>query len=268
MPITLPTTIKKPKTEILDFNWFFAGVKKIGKTGFLAQWPGHFIAECEVGNADHLVRNSVDIRNWGEFLETITLLEQNPDYCKVFAIDDVPSLYDYCRVHVRRLLKLEDNEPEGFDGWRTIRNKFTATMDRVFSLKCGKIFTAHTEINSVADVRGKEISKLETTMSKQCNEVMDARMTFWGVMERDTLGNRIIILEGNSFIKAGHGFSDHFLWQGKRIRELPMGESAKEAYGNFVKAFNNQLEVKPEQLYSPKQEMPRVTGTQQPIKKS
>lgn len=249
MPISLPKLLNVPSNRIQDYCFLFAGVKKIGKTAFCSQWPGHIIAECEPGNAKHLAACYVDIHNWQKFTELVKLLQTSPKGAyETFIVDDVPSLYGYCYKHVRKLLAMAETDKDNFDVWRTIRNLFSAEIQKIQNLGLGIVYTTHVAINTVEDISGRQISKLEPTMSKQCQEIMDNITHFVGMMLRDKDGKRIMVIEGNSFITAGHGFNKSFKSNGKSIIELPLGNSEQEAYSNFIKAWNNQLAVSNETI--------------------
>jgi len=237
--LRLPTELKISSETLDDKTLLWAGEKKWGKTSFIAQWPGHFILECEPGNANHVTANYVDVHNWEEAKEYLTLLEENPQYCTYACIDDVPSLYNYCVKYITKLLKLTILEALEFKGWGAIRREFESFIDRFQALKMGKHYTAHTEVVTAKDLRGREISKLETTMSKQCNEIMDGKTHFWGIFLRREKGERILVLEGDSFLKAGHGFKNHFWKNGVQLKEIDMGSSPEMAYQNFMEAYNN-----------------------------
>lgn len=240
--IALPTERKKPKNNLGDFTYLFAGEKKCGKTSFVAQWPDHFILECEPGNAAHLDCNYEDIYEWDAFVSYIDLLEQNPNYCKTIIIDELAVAYELLTLKIRKELKLADTEPLGYTGWGAAKIRFHEVIKRIQNLKPGAIYTAHTKIKTVELRTGKEVSKLETSLSDQAAGFMDNYTVFWGVMLFENEGKRVIQIQGDTFIKASNGFPDHFLRRdGTRMDKIPMGNSPQEAYSNFLRAFNNDL---------------------------
>ena len=242
--LELPSSYKTAKTNLWDFTYLWAGVKKAGKTTFLAEWQDHFILEGEPGNAKHLNANYVDIHNWSEVVGYLDLLERTPNYCKIVFVDGIDKIYAMLVKSVRLELKLPDLKPLEFGAWNAIRMRFENFIQRLHNLNIGVGYTTHTELVTATDLVGREISKLETSMSKQCNEIMDGIIHFWGVMLLDEKGNRIMRLQGDSFIKAGNSLSEtHFRWKGRSIKQIPMGKSGKEAFFYFMCAFDNNLEV-------------------------
>jgi hypothetical protein len=61
----------------------------------------------------------------------------------------------------------------------------------------------------------------------------------WAHMEYDNKGNRRIQLTGSTELAAGHRLEGRFVG----ADSVPMGKSSKEAYRNFVAAFENKLSV-------------------------
>lgn len=245
MPIpALPTEFKMPLSSLSQYTYMFAGDKKVGKTSFCSQFDKHFILEFEPGNADHLVRNSVDVHNWVELEGYIALLQQNPNYCKTLIIDDVPTMYRYCIDEVKRHMKVQLYGKLDFAGWAAIRDIFTNMLDKILKLSCGKIFTAHTETSEIVEQSsGKIYHRIGSNLSNQCNDIMASKTTFDVLLLRES-NERIMVLEGDSVYQAGHGlYMGHFMWNGRHIKKLPMGKSPKEAFSNFNKAFENKLPV-------------------------
>lgn len=261
--VELPSTLKQPVDDLSAYSFLFAGEKKVGKTSFFAAWPSHFIMEFEVGNAQHLNANYEDISSWEQFLEYLKLLENNPNYCKTLILDAWDSLYDYCYYYVRKkLLKYDDTDKDDFDIWRTIKNLMREATERIRRLPCGKIYGVHTALSNSTDLKGNQVSKLETSMGGQQTDLMDKGFThFWGVMLRDSGGHRYIRTQGDSFIKAGNSLAEkHFRWNGYPVKEIPMGSSPEEAYSNFINCFNNRLPVAENALL--KSEKPQIIPVQ------
>jgi hypothetical protein len=240
--MTLPTELKKPSDRLSDYSLIFAGTKKSGKSSFATQWPKHYMLECEPGNALHLQANYDDMFSWDDIIARTNDLKVNPGYCSTLIIDDVPSAYLYCLNSVRQELKLGISDPDTYTVWGTVLKKFQNWLLDLRKLGCGLIFTAHTEVKEYVDSsNGQKRYKLETTMSKQCNEMMDAIGVIWGVILVAESGERYMVLGETPFIKAGCGFTNHFLWEGKQLREISLGFTPQQAYINFQLAFNNQL---------------------------
>lgn len=242
--VALPSKPNIPKQNLGDYIICIIGENKVGKTALASMFPKSFTMECAPGNADHLKILKQDIHNWQEARDVVTLLTKNPNYCDTVIIDEVDQLYWYCYHHVRQLYKKDDTEKDDFDVWRTIRNLFNNEIKRLIALKKGLIFTTHTSVKEYTDRGGNVTHRVESSLSSQCFSVLGCLVTCWFIMQFTSDGNREMIIEGDDFIKAGHGFSDHFLDQnGNRIKKIPLGKNPMQAYGNLIMAFNNKLQV-------------------------
>jgi hypothetical protein len=240
--MTLPTELKKPSDRLSDYSLIIAGTKKCGKTSFAVQFPQHYMMECEPGNALHLEANYEDMFSWEDIISKTRELKASPGYCRTLIVDDIPSAYFYCLQHTRNELKLGLTDPDNFTVWGTTKKKMQGWLLDLRSLGCGLIFTAHTDVKEWVDSStGAKKFKLETTMSNQCNEMMDAIGVIWGVILVAENGERYMVIDETPFIKAGCGFTSHFLWEGKRVREFSLGFTPKEAYANFQMAYNNMM---------------------------
>jgi hypothetical protein len=238
----LPTEPKKPSDRLQDYSLIFAGTKKCGKTSLAVQWPKHYMMECEPGNALHLEARYDDMYSWENIIQSTKDLQSSQGYCQTLIIDDVPSAYFYCLQHTRKELKLEINDPDNFTVWGSTKKKFMNWLLDIRKLGCGLIFTAHTEVKEYIDSSNNQKRyKLETTMSNQCNEMMDAIGVIWGVILVSENAERFMVLQETPFIKAGCGFTNHFLWEGKQLREISLGFTPQQAYANFLMAYSNAL---------------------------
>ena len=243
--LSLPTQLNVPKTNLGDYIILIVGRKKAGKTSLASMFPNSFILECAPGNADHLKVRKSDIHSWEELTGYVELLEKNPSYAQTITIDELDQAYYYCYQYVRGLYKKADTEKDDFDVWRTTKNLFTTFIKRLVALKKGIIFTTHITVKEYTDKAGNIIASQESALSKQYADIMDCLVTCWFIMEFTDNGERELILEGDDFIKAGHGFTDHFInpVDASRLKKIPLGKNPMQAYGNLIMAFNNKLQV-------------------------
>lgn len=251
----LPRQISTPPDDIAQYTILLAGEKKIGKTDFCAQWPDHFIIEGEPGNAKHVVGRYTDVADWLSVKRIVSLLEKEHDYCKTLIIDDITSIYSLCFNWKLKELGIDypdqslgEGKKDYGRGWNIVKNEFIPIIQRIQNLPYGKIYTVHTAIKEVETRSGGTYNRIETSMGKQCNEVMDTYINLWGVMLYDKK-DRVIQIVGDEEVKAGHNLKTHFRHPttNEPMRQIPMGNSASEAYENFINAFHNRLDyVAPE----------------------
>ncbi len=237
--MTLPTKKKIPPSKISDYILFIVGDKKVGKTSFCCQFPDHFILEFECGNARHLEANYEDVTSLRVFDNFLKELEANPGYCKTLILDEITILYNMIWQALLKTEGIEDPaELSHGKGWGRIGKKFDSYINRICALKCGIIFTGHSEMKEVELRSGRKIAKLEAAIGGRTNKTMDRITHLWGVMQFAEDRSRQLYIVGSEAIKAGHGFDKrHF----KNVKEgyIDLGNSPEEGYKNFIDAWNN-----------------------------
>lgn len=244
--LILPREYSVPSESLADYTILIAGEKKIGKTDFCAQWPDHFIIEGEPNNASHTISRHLDVNSWIKCKQIVALLEKEPTYCKTLVVDDIMMIYGLCFTHMMKQLGIE-YPASGFEGskaWNQVRTEFTALIKRIQDLPFGKIYTEHTAYKEYETRGGDKYTKLETPMGKLCGEIMDTYIQIWAVMYYNDNSERVIQIIGDNYVKAGNSLKSHFLspTTGQQLKQIPMGNSAQEAYSNFMLAFNNKLD--------------------------
>lgn len=253
MIVKLPTARKPPINDIGRHALLITGEKKTGKSAFAVQFPEHFMLEMELGNATHLDANYEDVPNFDTFEAYIKQLEQNPGYCKTLIIDEIQILYNHICDKVRSDKRMGLDEKFTFEEWRIVRGYFTEILNRIKRLGIGVIYTAHLDEKECELRSGGKYIRMEPRMSGQCKTVTDDlfKCCFTIVVEgmSDT-ARRFLQISRDELIEAYNCFADNFINQatGKQLKYIPMGDSAAQAYQNFISAFNNQLSVNEEDL--------------------
>jgi hypothetical protein len=256
--MTLPTAIKEPSNNLQDYSILIAGPKKVGKTSFVTQFPNHYMMECEPMNALNVAANYDDIYSWEEILgKTKDLEGVGTKYCKQLIIDSIPSAYYYCLESTRKKLGIDVIAKDNFDVWRTIGKEFQDWILRIRKLGMGITYTCHIEIKELQNpVTNQTLYRMQPAMSNQLYKIMQAVGVLWGIMFSRADGMRSLLIEGDrTKVDVGNGFTNHFLWDNKRLTEIPLGYSPVEAYTNFMLAFNNALEPKQSALNGGKVEL-------------
>lgn len=253
MQLKLPTTRKPPINDIGRHALLISGEKKTGKSAFAVQFPDHFMLEMELGNATHLDANYEDVPDFNTFDEYLKLLESNPGYCKTLIIDEIQLLYNHICDKVRSDKRMGLDEKFTFEEWRIVRGQFTDILNRIKRLGLGVIYTAHLDEKELELRGGGKYTRLEPRMSGQCKSVTDDlfKCCFTIVVEgMSDSARRFLQINRDEHIEAYNCFADNFINQatGKQFKYIPMGDSAAQAYQNFLSAFNNQLSVNEEDL--------------------
>lgn len=242
--LTLPTGLNQPSDKVSDYTIMLAGEKKIGKSAFAAQFPNHFILECEPGNAKHLTARFRDVTSWPVFKKYLEMLEANPNFAETYIIDDIPSLSSLCQDWVckQRGIEHPSDQTHG-KGWNAVESEFKRALNRFQALPGGKIYTAHNVYKEYEKKSGAKFSRLETSCGSQADRYMDAVANMWMVMQYGPNRERIITIQGDELLKAGCDIVGHFIDKvtKKKLINIPMGDSAEQAYMNFCKAWDNEM---------------------------
>ncbi len=235
--LSLPTEKHTPNEDLGDYSILLYGREKIGKTSFAAQFPDAFFLMCEPGGKD-LEIYSREVQDWNQFVGYIDLLEKNPGSFKTVVVDTADRCYKLCEesVHKKMLIK-HASEADFGTGWSMPKDEFARQIIRLLKQGRGVIFTSHANEKEIKSRGGAKYDRVVPTMSKQAREVLEPIVDIWAYMEYDDGENRTLHLRGDSHLAAGHRLQNHF----KGIDKIPMGKTAKEAYNNFVDAFDNNV---------------------------
>ena len=228
----------KPSSDLSNYVIFLAGDKKVGKTSFCAQFPDHFIFEFEAGNAKHLECTYADVSDLKTFEKLLKEAENTP-WLKTLVLDEITYLYDMIMNDICEKEDVMDLIEIGYGrGWGMVKRIFQEYLRRIQGIGCGVIYTAHTEIKTIKTRQSREVSKIEANLAKQVGKDMDRLVHIWAVMQFGEESRRIMHIEGDDLLKAGHGFKGQCF---KHVEKgtIFLGNSAKEAYRNFMDAWNN-----------------------------
>lgn len=240
MTLKLPEAPKEAITSLNKSSILIFGPDKCGKTSFVTQFPHHFMLEFNPGNANHLRRNSVDIHSWEEAIDYLNLVASNPNYCETIIIDELHRFYTYCYRYVRGKLKMLETDKDNFDVWRTVRNLFSETLDKIKQLDKTLLMTCNEEVVEVS-VGGRDIKMLDINLNNQGRDMLHGFCLMRARIDYSADGGRLLQVDGVKNMNIGHGFSKNFLWEGARLKEINLGYSPEQAYSNFLAAYDNKL---------------------------
>ena len=244
MAVTLPTEKSKPVTDLGGYSILFYGRKKIGKTTMCQHFPATFFLEFEPG-AKKLSIFQKPVRSWNEFRQYVKLIIAT-DRFKTVVVDPVDIAYDMCMAYVcTKLNIIHPSEADWGKGWSAVKKEFMGEMNKLLNSGKGIIFISHEREETIEERGKKPYQRRTNTMSGQAKEAIEGVVDVWACY--DYLANkRYLTILGDDFTDAGHRLNEEpgprFLYTDRTpIRMIPMGKSSKEAYENFLKAFNNQL---------------------------
>lgn len=239
--LELPEDVSTPSTRLCDYTILLYGSKKIGKTSLFAQFPKALGMLFEPGGKA-LSMKQVPCPTWAHFKQYLDMIEADDDYCDTIGIDTGRLAYDRCMAYVCQKADIEHPGDEGFGkGWNRVEKEFATQMNRVL-LREGKgtLITAHAKTEEVETLIGRKYNKVIPDLSGQ------AQGFFAGVVDiiayYHIIGTeRWLQIREDDHAVAGCRCEQNFIAKdGFPVHRIPMGNSAKEAYNNLVKAFKNE----------------------------
>lgn len=246
--LSLPTEKSEPSTNMGDYTLLIYGRKKIGKTSLVSNFPKTFCMMFEPGGKSLRIYQK-PVNNWEEFIGYIDLLENTKHDFKTVSIDTGKIAYECCFDYVCRREGFEHPQDEGYGkGWNKIKRELTGCLIRLMNLGMGVIIICHETIGDITRSTNDIYNRIHPDLSKQADDFFSAVI--------DTIGyyryigrQRVLQIEGNEDIAAGTRCEENFFTKsGERIVNIPMGNNAKEAYSNLLKAFNNKQETTGEEV--------------------
>ena len=237
--LELPHEKTEPRTELSEYSTLIYGREKIGKTTFGSQFPEALFLFFEPGGKSLSVYGR-DVYSWEEFKSYLTLLRKDHKF-KTVIIDTVDIAYKMCYAYICKRLGVDHPAEEGFaKAWNMIRDEFQEKMAILMKLNRGVVLISHSTEKEIKKRYGDTEHRIITTMSKQAREVLEPMVDIWTYCEYGKDGGRQFVIRGDELISAGHRLQNNF----KGIDKIPMGKNPKEAYENFVNAFNTNLVIK------------------------
>lgn len=250
--LVLPTGRSKPVDNPWNYAYLMTGEKKIGKTAFSIEGCEELVLQFDKPQLAYAIREIV-IKSWSQFKDALRLLEEKAkDGAEAFpyqriVVDGAGEWYQMCQQATCKKFGVEHPSEEGYArAWHHLRDEFTDAVNRLLRLQrdvgCGMIFISHAEWKEKNTRDGGKIERLVPNLPPRAEEILNGKCDAWFAW--DYAGkDRILVVQGDEITGAGHRIDGHFLTpDGRRVREIYMGESPKEALNNFMRAFNNAQE--------------------------
>lgn len=237
-PEESPFELSMPTSDLGDYSHLWYGLEKIGKTSLAAQFPDPVFLMCEPGGKA-LKMNRRNVMDWADFKRCVDWLEAHPKKFQTVIVDTADRAAKMCEDAVLRKLAIQHaSDEEWGKGWAMIGDEFARVISKLLKLNRGVIFTSHAEEREIKARDGKKYDRVMPTMPKMARKVLEPIVDIWMYLEYGKGQGREMVVRGNSEIAAGHRLQHHFLG----VDRIPMGSNAEEAYSNFVRAFNNELD--------------------------
>lgn len=237
--LTLPDKPSIPSNDIKGYSYLIYGEEKIGKTSFVNQF-GAFIFAFEKGPSRLSVLTSKVLTSWEMAQHYLKLNEEQPGKYPFYCLDTGHAGYDRCLEYICRRdgIKHPGKVKDYGASWKEILIEFTQFHSRLANLG-GFLVISHERTREREGEYGK-FDRIEPAFSESTEMFYKAIIDLVGYFHKKD-GKRYLQIESNSLVHCGNGIDGKFLTvNGERIHNIPMGNSPKEGYDNFIKAFNNQ----------------------------
>lgn len=246
----LPLERSEPVADPWAFAYLMTGEKKIGKTTFAIEGCEELVFQFDKPQIAYRIREVV-IKSWAEFKDYLAKVEERAaadpgkfPYQRI-VIDGAGEWYQMCQQWVCKKFGVEHPSEEGYArAWHKLRDEFTDAVNRLLRLQknvgCGMIFIAHSEWKEKKTREGEKIERLVPNLPPRAEEILNGKCDAWFTWDYSG-DRRIMVVLGDEVTGAGHRIDGHFMTpDGRRVQEIDMGGSSKEALANFMRAFNNQ----------------------------
>jgi len=214
----LPTERKKPETDPLRYTLLLYGREKIGKTTWLASFPGAIFFSTEPGTKGLPIfeYNSDDggCRSWEILRHGVKLLEQDTSKFKTVVIDTADRAYELCMDYVCKSLGIphpgEDigGKKDYGRSWKEIKKEFTSVLHRILQTGRGLVLTSHAKEETFRSRSGEEFTRIHPSMPGQARSVVESLVDLFFYCEYmrapDGSTKRVIITSGDEVVFAGH----------------------------------------------------------------
>lgn len=225
--------------------------KKIGKSSLSAQFEKMLALMTEPGGKA-LEMFQTPCRTWQE-LRGYTKLFIKDSRFRTASVDTADFAYELCFEYVCKKMAIDHPSDESFGkAWKAIRQEFTMWVNELLSSGKGVIFISHSRDEEFTTRRGDKFNKVGASMPGQAKEILEGLVDIWANYTYDGK-KRYLVIGGSDEVDAGCRVEGHFLdSDGEPLDRIPMGKNPKEAYRNFVAAFENRLQEERENAVKPK----------------
>lgn len=239
----LATERSTPSDNLGDYSIWIHGGPGVGKTSLTAEFPKAHLLMAEVGGAKAIAAYQKPVRHWTEFLKYVELLSRNNTF-KTFSVDVVEQLYQLCFDYMcQEVLRIEHPQDEKDYGksWGKINFEFMRGLRMASSSGKGMILVSHSTEKPIKNFTGEEYELIRPNLGGTVCQVLHGAIDIMGYIYVEG-SNHFMRIRDDGNVMAKVRPVNNFLWpDGEQIEVIPLGRSAKQAYENFIAAFNNEL---------------------------
>lgn len=241
---------RTPVADPWAYAYLITGEKKIGKTAFAIEGVEEYVLQCDKPQLAYDIREDI-VTKWTQAVQIVNQLldmaaRDDMPFQRI-VVDGAGELYAMCQTAACAHFGVEHPSEVGYARcWHKIRDDFTSLVNKLLRLQrmcnCGLVFIAHAEWKEKVTRDRQKIERFVPNLPAKCEEILNGKCDAWFTW--DYVGkDRVMLIQGDELVAAGHRIDGHFLTtDGRRVREIHMGRSPKEARANFEAAFRNEQE--------------------------
>lgn len=237
----LPDEIEFEEFEIDDFGILIYGPTGIGKSSLPQNADKPFYFRFEQSSRSLKVAKTPILTDWVDCLGWVAGAEKNKKGYKTMIIDTGAPAYDRCLEYICEKLGIEHpGRVKDFGAsWKAVQNEFQKFFNRLAALDVGIWVMAHERLEENETRSGVKYSTIQPNFGGKTLEFFKSCMDIIGYYFYAGT-ERFMLIRGNEHVLAKCNLEDNFLTtSGERIIAIPMGNSSKESYSNFIKAYKN-----------------------------
>lgn len=233
--MSLPKEKSIPIGDLRQYVTLVYGKPGTGKTTLAAQFENPLFLMFEPG-AKSLALYKKDVSKWKQFTRTIDELASESHSYKTTVVDTFPAAFEMCQKHVCDMNGWEHPQDGPYGkGWSAVYNEFSFQMQRLMKLT-GVVFIAHAAEKDIEQLDDTVKTMIAPDMTGQAMKFISRIVDVIAYYYYAKNGNRYIRIKATEDVMAKNRIDGHFIG----ISKFPAGNSAEEAYANFVAAFNNE----------------------------
>jgi hypothetical protein len=241
--VALADEISEPSGHIGDYVLWLHGAPGVGKTTFCAQFEDIHMFMPEVRGAKAVASYQKPITHWMQWQAYHPVLKKDKKF-RTLSIDVLEKLYDLCFEYMcKEVMHIDHPQDEKDFGksWGKITKEFVTSIGRLSELDKGLILVSHSVEKPITTFTGETYDLIRPNLSGTALQMLHGAVDIIGYMYAEG-DERFMRIRDNGDVMAKCRPTSNFFWpDGEQIEVIPLGKSARQAYKNFVLAFNNKL---------------------------
>lgn len=240
----IPEKKSVPAQNLSDYHMLIFGEAGTGKTSFGAQFPKGLFAATEMGtkalsvfqvNIEEKARKQGKMP-WLVFRDLVDEFVKGEHDFETFIIDTEDVLYEWCLDYITHILNGHPGELNDFGAsWKKLKSEFKEPHEMIKNAGYGLVSVSHAQYKEIEDIEGKKRDKLMPTVGGSSAKYLIDDSDIIILYKKNSKGNRVLSLEPTN------DFTGKQRIRTFEKKDIPAGDSAKEAFENFKKEFDKAI---------------------------